>query len=406
MVFAGPWSRMAAQATAPKDQQPGGVSAGQITAIQQQCHYDPAETDVNKKNAASACVLSRVNALLSTQFNLFVGNPSAGPGPSGGSLVNGTHVGGSHYGTPSSCGQGEGFNNPTIVGVRRELLAPKEASDVYGRRLGKRYLVYQVRVTNLSKDFQYIVHDISLDLSPIFNQPPRNLAYLASERDLSMLRGVTEKGQDLDPRNLTLHVLQGIGSVAGGVSGLTDFADTMGPAVAVFNGAFLQGLVGIAPDHTSTQLNRLSDTAFASNAVVDKLHAKVFAVFVPEGLFLDKGEQKQFWKNPKKFLETKKFDQIDVCVDGAMITEVTATTSPTFSPAPSSSGPVTAATVTLANVAPDAAIYYTTNGDDPTTDSPTYTGPIAISGTITIKAMAVSPNHTPSPVVFGTYKNP
>src|SRR5207237_1029795 len=81
------------------------------------------------------------------------------------------------------------------------------------------------------------------------------------------------------------------------VSGLTDFSDTMGSAVAVFNGAFLQAFVGIAPDHTATQLNRLSDTAFSSNSVVDKLHAKVFAIFIPASFFLDKHEQNRFWKN-------------------------------------------------------------------------------------------------------------
>jgi hypothetical protein len=302
---------------------------------------------------------------------------------------------------------GSGFNNPAIVGVRRELLAPKEASDVYGHRLGRRYFVYQVRVTNLNKDFQYIVHDISLDLSTAYDQPPGSgLQYLASTRDLTILRGVPEKGQDLDPRNLTLHVLQGIGSVAAGVSGLTDFSGTMGSAVAVFNGPFLQAFTGIAPDHTATQLNRLSDTAFASNTVVDKLHTKVFAVFIPEALVITKKEQDQYWSNPLQLLATKPFDQVDVCVDGALITEVIATTSPTLSPAPDPSAAVAAANVTVSDVAPDAVIYYTLDNTDPTTSSTKYTGPIAITGTQTVKAIAVSPNHTPSPVVSGTYKKP
>ncbi len=61
-----------------------------------------------------------------------------------------------------------------------------------------------------------------------------------------MLRGVPEKGQDYDPRNMTLHILQGVGAVGAGISGLTPFSDVMGPAMANFNGAFLQAFTGIA----------------------------------------------------------------------------------------------------------------------------------------------------------------
>jgi hypothetical protein len=339
------------------------------------------------------------------------GTPGTSTGGAPGTLVDGSHVGGSNNGTPSACNLNSGFTNPTVVGVRRELLTPKEASDVYGHRLSRRYFIYQVRVTNLSKDFQYIVHDISIDLSSVIGTgditDPNKLKYLASERDLTLLRGVTEKGQDLDPRNLTLHVLQGIGSVAGGVSGLTDFSDTMGSAVAVFNGAFLQAFVGIAPDHTGTQLNRLSDTAFASNSVVDKLHAKVFAIFIPESLLLDKHDQNQFWKNPKSFLEGSPFDQVDVCVDGALITEITPTPNPTLSPAPSTdSTAVSATSVTITDSAGDSTIYYTIDGSDPSS-SPTrqkYMNAIPISNTITIRALAESPNHSASQIVTGTYK--
>jgi hypothetical protein len=222
-----------------------------------------------------------------------------------------------------------------------------------------------------------------------------------------MRRGVTEKGQDLDPRNLTLHVLQGIGSVAGGVSGLTDFSDTMGSAVAVFNGAFLQAFVGIAPDHTATQLNRLSDTAFSSNSVVDKLHAKVFAIFIPVSFFLNKNEQNRFWKDPKRFLASNPFDQVDVCVDGALITEVAATPNPTLSPAPASDGTaVSAASVTITDSATDSVIYYTTDGSDPGS-SPTrqkYSIAIPITDTVTIRALAESPNHSTSQIVTGKYQ--
>lgn len=85
---------------------------------------------------------------------------------------------------------------------------------------------------------------------------------------------------------------------------------------------------------------------------------------------------------------------------GAGVTEGT-TAAPTFSPAP---GTYTAALrVTLADATPKAVIYYTINGTTPTTSSSVYGGSIAVTDTTTIKAIAVAPGDTPSPVVSGTY---
>jgi hypothetical protein len=215
-------------------------------------------------------------------------------------------------------------------------MAPKNASDDFGYRLGRRFFVYQVTISNDSTDHQFLIHDVSVDLSTLFSAQPGTYLYAASTQDLSLLRGIPEKGQDLDKRNLTLHVLQGIGSVAAGISGLTSFSDVMGSSVAVFNGPFLQAYVGLAPDHTSTQLNRLSDSAYITNTLVDKQRAKTIAIFIPEATLLSKVQQKEYWKEPHAFLEeVLNLDQADVCVDGAFITTVATPptlTSATLSP--------------------------------------------------------------------------
>jgi hypothetical protein len=73
---------------------------------------------------------------------------------------------------------------------------------------------------------------------------------------------------------------------------------------------------------------------------------------------------------------------------------------PTLSPTPGSY--TTAQTVTLSAPGSDA-IYYTTDGSTPTTSSNLYTGPITVSVTETIKAIAFTVGLPNSSVASGTY---
>jgi len=59
--------------------------------------------------------------------------------------------------------------------------------------------------------------------------------------------------------------------------------------------------------------------------------------------------------------------------------------------------------VTLTSTTPGAAIYYTTNGSTPTTSSTLYTGPVGISQTLTLRALAAIPGWTNSTVTAVTY---
>ena len=83
------------------------------------------------------------------------------------------------------------------------------------------------------------------------------------------------------------------------------------------------------------------------------------------------------------------------------VTTQTPADPPTFSPAP---GMYTSnQTVTIADSTPDTTIYYTTDRSAPTTSSPQYTGPIAVSKTETIQAMAAAGADSASPVVTAAY---
>jgi len=74
---------------------------------------------------------------------------------------------------------------------------------------------------------------------------------------------------------------------------------------------------------------------------------------------------------------------------------------PTFSPG-AGTYPV-AQSVALSDTTPGAAIFYTTDGTAPTTSSTPYTGPIPVSSTETIKAMATASGCSNSAIASATY---
>ena len=75
---------------------------------------------------------------------------------------------------------------------------------------------------------------------------------------------------------------------------------------------------------------------------------------------------------------------------------------PNFSPSPGSYN--TPQTVTLSDATPGVTIYYTTNGSTPTTSSPVYTGPITVSASTTLQAIAAGNGYAPSSIGGGAYK--
>ena len=78
-----------------------------------------------------------------------------------------------------------------------------------------------------------------------------------------------------------------------------------------------------------------------------------------------------------------------------------AAATPTFSPgAGSYSSP---RSVTISDSSAGTNIYYTTNGTTPTTSSAIYTGPITVSATTTLNAIAVGNGFSPSAVASAVY---
>ncbi len=75
--------------------------------------------------------------------------------------------------------------------------------------------------------------------------------------------------------------------------------------------------------------------------------------------------------------------------------------SPTFSPVPGSF--TSAQTVTITDTTPGAVVYYTTDGSVPSAGSTKYSGPITVSGTETINAIAVASGYTSSSIATAAY---
>lgn len=83
------------------------------------------------------------------------------------------------------------------------------------------------------------------------------------------------------------------------------------------------------------------------------------------------------------------------------VTISNAVATPTFSPAEGSF--ISTQSISILCETEGATIYYTTNGDTPTTESNVYSAPITVSSTTTLKAMAVKENYIDSEVATATY---
>jgi Chitobiase/beta-hexosaminidase C-terminal domain len=79
-----------------------------------------------------------------------------------------------------------------------------------------------------------------------------------------------------------------------------------------------------------------------------------------------------------------------------------AAATPTFAPASGTSFSSTLS-VSITDATPSATIYYTTNGSTPTTSSSVYSGPITISATTTVAAIATASGYAQSAVGTASY---
>ena len=235
------------------------------------------------------------------------------------------------------------FNADYLL-LARTLMSPKSVSDAFGKRIGKRYIALQITVVNRNPDYQWLISDGAVNLGKLLaymnvNSACRDRAQslmmltqqvstsagntTLTSSDLTVLRGVAEKGQLLDSRNFALRSLRGSGTIAAGLLGVTTFGPAFAPAVAAFNGPLISAYETIFPDQTVNQINRLNDSAYAANTVVGKQQARVLVVFIPASHLLDKTEEKKFFKDPNSvYSGCVDLRLLDAAVDGHFITKL------------------------------------------------------------------------------------
>jgi Quinohemoprotein amine dehydrogenase, alpha subunit domain III len=211
--------------------------------------------------------------------------------------------------------------NQSEIKVFVSIMDPKIVSDTFGKRVAQRFVAIQVTIANHNKDYQYLINDVSLDLAKVFpniakargNALPS--VYTQSSAELSMLRGVAEKGQGQDTRNKTLRFFRAVGTIAAGLIGVTSFGPSYPKSVAIFNGPVISAFSEAFPDYTINQMNRLSDSAYQANTLIPQKHSKVIVAFIPLGDFLSKEQQRRYFDDPTSLYAENGKCQATGCVD-------------------------------------------------------------------------------------------
>lgn len=214
------------------------------------------------------------------------------------------------------------------IKVNVALVEPRTASDVFGRRIARRFIVFQVTIGNGNENFDYWVQDVLLRV-PITLIGKKECPQCCSKDDSnyteisslepSILRGVAERGRSEDRRNVLIRIATGIGNIATGLTGITQFGSSYVPTVAAFNGPLLTSVENIFPDHGINHVKNLN-TAGVANRIVPQSHSMIMFAFVPQTLFFSKKDSKGFWKDTYNYVD--RIMQMSVRVIGNFVAEV------------------------------------------------------------------------------------
>ncbi len=209
------------------------------------------------------------------------------------------------------------------INVFRVVMDPKNVADVFGRRIGKRFVAVQVTIANVSRKYDFVVHDLSFNLSRL-KFWKGDLNKRLSSAELSLLRGNAEKGRSHDPRNRVLNILRATGLIFSAVIGLPvgGVRGSWAEGSAVLNGPLITAYTTLLPDHSVPQLVRLGDSAYAANTVIPRQQSRVVVAFLPQRLFMNKSQRNKFWNDPITVFDEVDFRKLAISVYGVHVVNV------------------------------------------------------------------------------------
>lgn len=174
----------------------------------------------------------------------------------------------------------------------------------------------------------------------------------------------------------------------------------------------IEGLSNVALKARTSSLDVKMDVCYSEDGetwIVGKTHTFI-ATGKGENVSLDIPSGNQYVKFEVSSSSTAPSSgNYKLIVDDVVFTytagsEAPTCAAPTFSPAEGAY--IDTQNVTISCETEGATIYYTTDGNDPTTESTVYSTPIEVSANTTIKAFAAKKDYTSSSIVSATYTFP
>ena len=157
------------------------------------------------------------------------------------------------------------YDRPNDVSCSFSVLQWKETKDVFGRRVANDYVALEVNLRNLNTKNEFLVHDIQIAVDT--GLTPYQFGRFEATRDKQLVRGVVQRGQSEDRRNLIINSLTAAGAILSPVSAaIADAGRTIASGVSIFQGPFLVGANNVFPDHTIEYLNNLNDLGFSPSS--------------------------------------------------------------------------------------------------------------------------------------------
>ncbi len=281
------------------------------------------------------------------------------------------------------------FNQFSLSGADMDLgsggvlLLPDQSSGGHSHLLvqagkeGRIYLVDRDNLGGYNTNGDNIVQEVTNQIGGLYGTPAYWNGHLYFWASNDNLKSISFSNGILD--NVTAASLEN-GGYPGPTPSISANGNSNGIVWDVLTGAYTSGGSAVLLAHNASNV---SNTLYSSNQNSSRDNPGGATKFVVPTI-----------TNGKVYVGTSNF----LSVYG-LLSAAPQTAAPILNPA----GESFTGSVSVTITDPGASIFYTTNGSTPTTSSFRYTGPINVTASETIKALASAPGYLPSAVSSETY---